>query len=215
MITFVGDIHGYIHDLWWLVRDYSINADDVWIQVGDFWFDPKISLDGIIFPNKVYWIDGNHEIYSHIMGITEPTEVYPNLIYVPRGTVMEIQGLTIGFLGGGESPDKDSPKRIQGKTWWKEETISYADMMKFSDVDSVDILVTHVPPISVVTSMSDSTPEEWNWSSRSVEAVWEKLGRPPLVCGHMHRSFTAMGVHVLDINEIMYYKNGEFVRHYE
>ena len=142
------------------------------------------------------------------MKYTEVTEVAPNLFYVPRGTVMDVGGIKIGFLGGAASVDKMYRLR-QNMHWSEDELITDEDIAKFDDVKSVDMLITHCPPQSVIQEHFDPrmlmyfglTPQWRDPSADKVEALWERLGKPPLVCGHMHKSVTDGNVRILDINE--------------
>src|SRR5690606_30528005 len=107
-------------------------------------------------------------------GLEEPTEVRENAIYVPRGTVLTLDGRNVGFLGGGDSRDRYS--RTEGVDWFRSETIGYEDMMRFPADAQVDILATHTPPAHVIQLMIG--PHAMDPSGRAVEAVWDGLGRP-------------------------------------
>ena len=64
----------------------------------------------------------------------------PNLVFVPRGTVLELDGRRIAFLGGGNSII-DRAVRRNGVDWWPEEQVTLADVARFADAGTVDILV--------------------------------------------------------------------------
>lgn len=188
MIAFIGDVHAKFHRL---VQVMDETEADVYVQVGDFGLWPDRVVPPL--PGTLYMVEGNHEYYPYLAGIESPTEIRPGLIYVPRGTVLELDGRRIGFLGGADSPDR--AQRIEGVSWFREETISYEDMLRFPADAAIDVLVTHTPPAFVVRQMLgriDVDP-----SARAVEAVWDGLGRPRLVCGHMHERHTAGPIEVL------------------
>ena len=46
-------------------------------------------------------------------------------------------------------------------------------------------------------------PAAWrDPSAINIETLWDAVGNPPLVCGHMHRSLVDGNVRILDINEV-------------
>ncbi len=106
--------------------------------------------------------------------------------YRRRGEIDVIDGRRVAFLGGAESI-VDRVTRKQYVDWWPEEAIRHEDVIKLLDYTGppIDLLITHMPPNSMVRSV-------WGYSStysqKAVEAVWEYLGRPRLVCGHCHPS---------------------------
>ena len=215
MIVFIGDIHGAFEWLPNLLK--HVPRDATLIQVGDFgfWYGHPQKLWERIWPElgfekPMYAIDGNHEYYPMFKGATEPTEIWEGVVYVPRGNVLDIEGHKIGFMGGGGSIDYMFRK--EGVNWFEEEQISDAEFERLYNIDYVDILVTHVPPNCAtkahfahpsVTFPSWGLPKDWNDSSMDkVQDLWMKFGKPPLICGHMHRSVVYENVRVLDINEV-------------
>jgi hypothetical protein len=104
--------------------------------------------------------------------------------YRPRASVNMVDGKRVMFLGGAESII-DRYARTQDVDWWPEEALRHADVMQALDYSGppIDLLVTHMPPNTMVRAI-------WGYAStytqQAVEAVWEHLGRPRLVCGHMH-----------------------------
>lgn len=213
-LAILGDIHGSIKAL---VHAYDVisKRNDVVaiIQVGDFGFYPKVvqQLQYIRPEIPIYAIKGNHEHHPMLEGLNGVTEMAPNIFYVPNGTVMELDGRKIGFLGGASSVDKKM--RIDFRMdWFPEEVITIDDVKKFDDVDSVDILITHTPPHRTIIKHFDplnllywGLPVGWvDPSAVFVEQVWGKLGSPKLFSGHMHKSVVDGNVTILDINEIKY-----------
>jgi hypothetical protein len=224
MLAFCGDWHGAFGDGIAKVKPFVDKHNATVIQVGDFgWWPVGIYPE---FPFPVYWIDGNHEYFADprtddiharflwndvlvkkpLLSLTEPTEVRKNMIYVPRGTVMEMNGKTIAFLGGAESMDK--VYRREGISWFPEESIRREDEERLLDNAAgkhIDILVTHTPPIDCIVNMEgtvrshpNNTNRWYNQSARSVQRAWEALGKPYLFCGHMHKRFKYESVFVLE-----------------
>ena len=186
MITFFGDIHGAWESFYYKLD--KVPEDHVVIQVGDIGIWPQ-NWEDISLPRPVYFIDGNHEYFPYLNGISEVREIRPNLFYCPRGSVLELDGRRVGFLGGAESIDKYW-RRI-GISWFPEESISQADYYKALEMGSVDILVTHTPPLEIVkeVSMIEDLPGWVNLSAGMVSSVWKELGKPILVSGHMHCNY--------------------------
>ena len=220
MIVFIGDIHGAFE---WLPNILKhVPRDATLIQIGDFGFwegSPnktwpelqwKTQWEKMGFEKPMYAIDGNHEYYPMFKGATEPTEIWDGVIYVPRGNVLDIEGHKIGFMGGGGSIDYMF--RTEGVNWFEEEQISDVEFERLYNVDHVDILVTHVPPNCAtkahfvhpsVAFPSWGIPKDWNDPSQDkVQDLWMKFGKPPLICGHMHKSIVYENIRMLDINEV-------------
>lgn len=215
VIYFLGDLHGDFAKL--DVLRQQVEPDDVIIQVGDFGFYPhtlaNLSLEG--FPCKVFAIDGNHEDYpflAELVNRDEVSEFRPNMFYVPRGTVMEIEGQLIGFLGGACSVDI-SRRKPYGR-WYEEETITEDELQRLVDAvgdRQLDVLVAHAaPPELIRRNFAPLSHEYWglpvDWvdhsSNRVAEAI-STLNPKKFVCGHMHRSVVDGDMRILDINEII------------
>ena len=214
MIAVIGDLHGTFATIDTL-SEYDIRGV-TFIQVGDFGlykqtmkYYPKTE-----FP--VYFVDGNHEdhdwLHDEFLSSTDEDviEIIPNLHYVRRGSVLEIDGLNIGFLGGACSVDKFTRLR-NGSHWSEKETITDVDALRMiENGKDIDVLITHSPPTSVtlthfgpLNKSSWGLPPEWyDESAMQVQRVWDALDRPQIYCGHLHGSAIADQCRVLDINEI-------------
>jgi len=215
MIVFIGDLHGGFE---WLPNILKhVPKDATLIQVGDFGFwpgHPQTHWEKVWprlgFEKPMYVIDGNHEHFPMLRGITEPTEIWKGLIYVPRGNVLDLEGYKVGFMGGGAS--LDGIFRQKNRDWFDDEQITDAQFERLNSADHVDILVTHVPPHSVTRSHflhpsvafpSWELSKDWRDPSQDkVEQLWLKFGKPTLICGHMHRSLVYETVRLLNINEV-------------
>ena len=80
------------------------------------------------------------------MSWDKPIPLSDHLYYVPRGCVLNIDGINIGCLGGGYSIDNEY--REDGIDWFSlEETIHHHNVEyaidNFSQYDSIDIFVSH------------------------------------------------------------------------
>lgn len=187
MIHFFGDVHGDAVTFNTLLQ--GIPDSDTVIQVGDFWMPPNVALS-----RRVDFIAGNHEDWPRLSPYRhapEPVEVLPRCWYNSQGLVRKIDGKTVAFLGGAESPDREW--RTPGLDWWPEESISGIDTDRlYAAVDrlptAVDLLVTHTPPYSTCERFFGDgyMQTRFQHSSKWVELAWEHCGRPLLVCGHLH-----------------------------
>ena len=146
----------------------------------------------------VYYVTGNHDHEPSYRGITRPTEMAPNLVFVPRGTVLELDGRRIAFLGGGDSVI-DRAVRQDGVDWWPEERVTMNDVAQFERVGRVDLLVCHTPP-TFVYHFFGFPPDP---SAVAVGQAWQLLGRPPVICGHLHKSQEVGRVRVLGALEVL------------
>jgi predicted phosphodiesterase len=201
MIGFIGDVHRAFDRLAWAVAEFPANVDMA-IQVGDLGLhSDDLRPTGPRVPplaRPVYYITGNHDHEPSYRGITRPTEMAPNLVFVPRGTVLELDGRRIAFLGGGDSVI-DRAVRRDDVDWWPEERVTMADVARFEGVGRVDLLVCHTPP-AFVYHFFQLPPDP---SAVAVEQAWQILGRPQVVCGHLHRPREVGRVRVLGELEVL------------
>jgi predicted phosphodiesterase len=201
MIAFIGDVHRAFDCLARAVAGLPPDIK-VAIQVGDLGLhrdDLGPTGPGVPPLRKVvYYVTGNHDHEPSYRGIVEPTEMAPNLVFVPRGTVLELDGRRIAFLGGGDSVI-DRAVRRHGVDWWPEERVTKADVARFERAGRVDLLVCHTPP-SFVYHFYGFSPDP---SALAVGQAWQLLGRPPVICGHLHKSQSVGCVRVLDEMEVL------------
>jgi UDP-2,3-diacylglucosamine pyrophosphatase LpxH len=203
----VGDIHSFVEQLYAVVEE-TVPYDNIpaVIQVGDFGLSPEqqkqMFKTGKVFAKPTYFIDGNHEYFDSLMSKTEVTEMLPNLFYCPRGTVLMLDGRIVAFMGGAASIDY----KYQGSNWDCRENISESDVARlYENLEKmgnpqVDLFVCHVPPQRIIKKYFDAGGRGWrirqafavgmNWEDPNatiIEQIWDKLGNPQMVCGHMHQ----------------------------
>lgn len=191
MIVALGDLHNSIRTGLTKVLRYAVRGapNPAIVQVGDLCWHPD-RPPTLPEPFKVYFVDGNHDHVASLLCHAEPTELVRGWIYCPRGSVLELDGRRVGFLGGARSIDREV--RVKDEPWWESEELTVAEARRLQG-QSVDLLVTHTPPSSTVWAMG----WEPDTTSVLVELVWKELGRPRLVCGHMHQRFRHGAVTVL------------------
>lgn len=245
MLAIVGDIHGLIQPLEDAAQKAAAKMCSAVIQVGDFGFYPgyyqrcfkdygkKRRIPGFNSTFEwlpVYAIDGNHENHAWLWskGHQELNQATNGMLrYVHRGSVLELDGRRIGFLGGAGSIDKSY--QVAAGNWSPQEEVTDADVLRLLEQAGnkpIDFLITHCPPQFVIAKHFDhpvgdpgrgvrvrrafGAPDDWSDpSTQRVEYAWNQLGRPPLYCGHMHESITegtmlSGFVRILNINEIAY-----------
>ena len=108
----------------------------------------------------ILYIDGNHENFDMLetYPVTmllggEVNQISTNIYHLRRGEVFEIYGKKIFVMGGGESGGISNLK--EHIDWWMQESITAEDMSNAiknlaSYDNTVDIVVSHVPPTSVL-----------------------------------------------------------------
>lgn len=201
MIAFVGDVHRAFGKLTELVDALPTTVRAI-VQVGDLSLHPSDlaveSSRALRLSRPLHFIGGNHDYEPWFRGLSTPTELWPNVIYIPRGSVLELDHRRLAFLGGGDSVI-DRAQRREGVDWWPEERVAAADVARFAGVGRVDILVAHTPPAPVYP-VCGYRPDP---SACEVERAWEMLGRPTLVCGHLHRARAVGVVRILGELEVL------------
>jgi Icc-related predicted phosphoesterase len=210
-ILIVGDLHAE----WYRLNSLAAkHRPEIILQVGDLgWWPREHGKTGVTDMRhkfnqytlktagaKLYFCPGNHEDWWDLLKYTEPTELFSNVIYMPRGSTLTLpDGRVILFMGGGVSIDKQ--ERVLGYDWFPEETISYADFEKVPEGIHVDIVVSHTCPGYFKTELDIGNwkaKDNW-WSAKyrdpSCDALSQLLERfnPSLwFFGHFHKYRTAM-----------------------
>jgi predicted phosphodiesterase len=161
-ILISGDLHGNFHELIQLqLEAKKANLPiDMCIQVGDFGFYERCfstlgKMNVKKFPYKTFAIDGNHEEHWWLKDApVKEWEEKHNLFYKPRGSIEEIDGSLIGFLGGALNVDRAQ----EGST--KDRTTNYIldveiheALEKFNALPKIDLMVTHTCPHSIGVGM--------------------------------------------------------------
>jgi predicted phosphodiesterase len=201
VIAFVGDVHREFAKLARLVGELPDGVEAV-VQVGDLGLHPadltSESRTATGWSRPLHFIGGNHDHEPWFRGLREPTEICRNLIYVPRGIILRLDQRRLAFLGGGDSI-VDRSRRREGIDWWPEEGVTAEDVARLTGAGPVDILVTHTPPAPVYPAFG-YPPDP---SALEVERAWEMLGRPTVICGHLHRARAVGVVRVLGSLEVL------------
>src|SRR5258706_15390309 len=228
MIHVIGDIHGDFSNLWTIVQD--IPEEDSIIQVGDFgvWaqVDDKDMRTCWERPDQrrgdIFFVDGNHDYIPMLpVDSSELTEIWSNLWYMPRGYVGMVEDKRVLFLGGSKSVDRKwRPLASTDHGWFPEEQLNDVQVERaianVAEAGEVDLIVSHTPPDWIIRKHLDPSGllhfdiDSKTWideSAKNVERVWEALGGPSLISGHLHKKIVDGNIRVLGINE--HYTLGE------
>lgn len=161
-IEIFGDIHGDFRLFTTLVN--MLNVDAI-VQVGDFkyWPNDPFYEKQVGFLNNlnkpVYFIDGNHEHHLKLQEFCNNTdeniiEIMKNVYYIRRGSLVNICDYNIFCMGGAFSIDRGSG--AENVDWFKEETISYKDMIHLPDPNSkIDLMISHTCPNEFVGNIAE------------------------------------------------------------
>ena len=210
-IILLGDVHGK-----WEVANkfinYAIQEFDVAfaIQLGDFGFYKEICAiyKSFRFPIPLYVIDGNHEDHSLI---TDENINYwaknNNIHFIKRGTVWNLFGCKMGFVGGALNVDRrqyGTPGTSTCNYVTLEEAKEYANV--FNAFGKLDFIFAHTCPHSIgVKMVGDSsftrsiywnikqplgldTGELTDCGEPALTELWKNLTEKPshFVFGHFH-----------------------------
>ena len=168
-ILFLGDLHAAWHRLVDGIAAVAARERiDLAIQVGDFGFFKQYAPHplgaGSAFRLAVptYVIDGNHEDHAWLSaqranGAVERWANDQRLHVMPRGSVLRINDIAIGFCGGALHADRRQEGSIdRGTTNWVTNREAETAAAAFSQA-KVDIVVTHSCPHSVGVGMVGNT----------------------------------------------------------
>lgn len=201
------------HDNYWAVQNvYGYKA---------LYNNDTVHIDGV-FSDPVPVI--NEEITSHLyipgdeitdenaykyMYMTDQgfltSELFPNILVIPRGCVWRVNNITCASLGGGGSVDLSI--RLRGRDWWEEEAVSaeqvdrFVSMVEHSPYPDVDVMFTHDLPRCVVEDITrDWEPlrlprdvQHYTESiQRNIDNAVRRINPALLVGGHMHTRYSGV-----------------------
>ena len=168
------------------------------IQVGDFGYawpqqkpfkfskayidDPELELLKDI---SCHWLDGNHENFNVLDA--DGGDSQPGWIYQPRGSVLEIEEYRLLFCGGASSIDKQH--RVEGKSWWPQEHITYGQIQRILDNVSgpIDAVFSHEHPATIPYSEKRYGNSQFGISDRMLLDQLLAIYKPRLwFFGHHH-----------------------------
>jgi predicted phosphodiesterase len=226
---FAGDTHGSMPHAQSLIKWAARHEVDVIVQLGDWGFmwpdreKPTRRLERLSIwldeaGLQMWFLDGNHDNFDWLEEIgafhaEAPVEVSPNITYLPRGSVTEIDGIKFGALGGAVSIDKEhrtpndegvDPFRV---SWWHQETIKDADVNKLIAKGKIDVLLSHdAPETEVLHEFLESfkqivgyrnyggykTDDESNANRRKLERAIDGTQPDYVLHGHFHERYNGV-----------------------
>ena len=177
-VRLIGDIHAQVHKYQNIILgvDYSI-------QLGDFGFgyEWKYLKENNINGNNHKIISGNHDDY-HFINTEQPAANLGDY-----GTY-NLNGLEFFFVRGADSIDKEM--RTEGKDWWPDEELSYAELNKAIDLyEQVkpDIVLTHMFPETLLHILFPKKYESYPSITGQALASMFEIHKPKIwVFAHMH-----------------------------
>src|SRR4029078_12562241 len=135
------------------------------IHLGDFgWNYPRFFVADM--PRMLrraglvcYWVDGNHEDFPRLqaypIGPGGLRKVAASLFHLPRGHRFPLGGVRFLACGGAVSVDRH--RRVEGHTWWPQETITAQDIAACEHGGKTDVLLSHDCPAGVDIPHLDKT----------------------------------------------------------
>lgn len=232
MIWVTGDTHGDFSRLPGF-RDNrtgpALGPGDKLVICGDFggvWNGKKAeqkALDDLAaLPYEILFVDGNHENFDLLERFPKKQryggvvrEIRPNVLYLVRGQIFEIEGQSIWAMGGARSHDIEDgildPKdpnfeddyavlhgtgarfRVKGVSWWPRELPSQAEISLAGNIldragRKIDYIVTHCAPSSVVDMILPGIPDSHDRLTDFFQEVWERAEFKRWYCGHYHKN---------------------------
>jgi hypothetical protein len=187
-ILLAGDVHGEAPWFGHLAEVAEAADVDAIVQLGDFGYWEHRPGGGRYLRHvaerlaaKGLWCDGFWTIR-------------PNLFYAPRGLRWTWAGVRFLAMGGAYSIDKRY--RVEGESWWPEETITEGEVVQACEGGPVDVLLAHDAPWGAEGVMGeetvgdkDSFPES-EANRRRLRAVVDAVTPSLLVHGHYHHRNT-------------------------
>ncbi len=202
MILIAGDSHAdyyYVRKI--LLKAIENNIQNV-IICGDFGYWPNDNqaknfmycLNKLMkYKNiKLFFVDGNHEDFKHIMKLPQSmvSEIpyIKNCFYIPRGITTTIDERKIMGFGGAVSIDKEY--RVVNESWFAEETIKDEQIDNMKDIENIDILITHDAPLNICCGIAGyKNDPESDLNRQQIQKIC-KIVNPKILChGHYHRQF--------------------------
>lgn len=156
IVAFIGDTHANLSRMRRILGKLHNDGITTAIQVGDFGYWPndrvgrrflKETSEGLASKGiTLHWVDGNHEDHQSLPHDSEEeVELYPNIIWHPRGSTSEMGGRRILWMGGAVSVDK--PHRTPWLDWFPTEVPNFVQWDRAMAQGWVDIIVAHDAPL--------------------------------------------------------------------
>lgn len=181
-VKYVGDIHGSY--MAFLRHAQGAAAS---VQVGDWGFGfgtlgQADFIDGLLDsePGNHRMIRGNHD---------DPAECLKSNHFIKDGTIEEIDGKKVMYIGGAYSIDQ--AWRTPGLDWWADEELSHDQLNAMIQIyarEKPDVMITHECPEAIPYYIKkDYDPNRWPSRTRWALEHMRQYHAPKLhIFGHWH-----------------------------
>jgi len=170
----IGDVHGKINQYKWILEKHNMTS----IQVGDFGFKREHDwhIKHINKETRMHLINfGNHDDTTY--------KNHPH----STGNCCTFVNYNLMTVRGAYSIDKHH--RDEGRSWWSDEELTYAEMEKAiaqSNKYKPEILVTHDCPQLVREELFGITDK--SLTSNGLQVMFEQHQPRLWIFGHHHKS---------------------------
>tara|TARA_A200000159_G_scaffold163425_1_gene189620 strand:- start:6186 stop:6857 length:672 start_codon:yes stop_codon:yes gene_type:complete len=199
MNYYTGDLHGRLEFIKQVEDEATKSEANLIIQVGDFGIHFREDCEVAEWFNSreggLTWVTcgGNHDNWPKWRE-QESVELFGGKVkklasgcfFADRNTILNIGGVKHLFFGGAESTDK--ALRVEGESWWHEETPNQAEALDLFDAmleSRPEVVVSHDAPsrIELGRMNRDTAP-----TPRMLENVLKHSGHKPKrwYFGHHH-----------------------------
>jgi calcineurin-like phosphoesterase family protein len=206
-------------------RKIILHAGDfgVWPGVPGRAFLEEVSFYLQLAGFELWFVDGNHEWHPELIALREEELSHGNhglvpidrpgpkasIFWIPRGHRWTWHRKTWMGLGGAVSVD--AGVRVEGKSWWREETFTGEQLKHATRAGKVHVMLTHDSPSAVRMSFGEP-PRIWDAADlarstahrEQLQDVVDKVQPEMLIHGHYHRDVRQViepyGTHVIGLD---------------
>lgn len=172
--------------------DFGLLWGGKWQKEADYWLQ---WLEEKLF--TTLFVDGNHENFDLLNAL--PVEIWKggkihkvrkNVFHLMRGEIFTIDGKTFFAFGGATSTDKED--RIEGISWWKQETANYMDIENaLHNLETynatVDYIITHTAPRRFLMTVPEAEERVRDCStSKNLTEIEKYICYKKWFFGHFH-----------------------------
>jgi len=194
----IGDMHCNTAAITQILRRIHDLGVNVAVQVGDFGFWPGPSgrtyigvVEEVLSSLGMHLtvIDGNHDWHEYLQQLSAAGpglyQVTNHIRYAARGTVFSLPDAPRCLAAGGApSPDRD--RRVEGVSWWRQETMSTEEINRCLDAGPVDVVFAHDCPEQIMQRVRFPHFPEGEYHRKVMSSIWESAQPRYWFSGHYH-----------------------------
>lgn len=190
-----GDIHGEFEKFEKFIIE---KQPDMIFQCGDLGLFPNFNNKKGLLENdkmykfnirsnkKIFFCPGNHEDWNYLDLMEDDNEIFSNVFYMKKGSILKLNNKNILFIGGADSIDKK--QRLIGRDWFQQEIIRDKDMYNiYNTNENIDIVISHTCPKSVFDNILRLDNRYNDPSQIALDYILEKFHPKKWYFGHFHR----------------------------